>query len=331
MSSGQGLPSDAAGGWEWETVEKPEAPARDDAADTPDSPEASTDPDADPADTADSAGTDTGTGAGTDTGTDTSTARRGSLAPSPLIVLILGLAGLGGWMAWTRVEFGPFLLVVCAWMFSVALHEWAHTFLAHRFGARGLRGSGLITLNPLRYQDAFARFVLPVAALLLSNVGITGMAPRAGMETSEPLTRLRRSLVAAAGPVVNLVLAVGLIAAVRGFLGEAPTDSWFWSSLVFLAVVQFTAAVIALLPIPGLDGFAILAPWLPQRIQQRCGPGSANAANIGVFSVVGVFAVVWFPPVHTALLDGLFRLLEVVGINPLLLGLGQAAVTFWSS
>ncbi|MDS1272081.1 site-2 protease family protein [Lipingzhangella sp. LS1_29] len=259
---------------------------------------------------------------------------RASMLPSPLVLLMFGLACLGGWMAWTRLDIGPFVLVLCAWMVSVALHEWAHALLAHRFGVPGLRGGGLITMNPLRYQEAFARFVLPVVILVVGGLGMTGPAPRAGAAADDGGKQpapLRRSLIAAVGPAVNLVLAGVFLLPVVLVLGTNPTDSWFWSSLVFLAALQFTAAVIALLPVPGLDGFAVLAPWLPQRIQQRCGPGAPGAANLGVFAVVAVFAVVWFPPVHAELVNGLFSLTSAVGVDPLLLGLGQAAFPFWNN
>jgi Zn-dependent protease len=72
-------------------------------------------------------------------------------------------------------------------------------------------------------------------------------------------SRTSRALAAAVGPLTNVVLAVALIALWRHFGG---THLRFWSGVAFLGFLQVTAAVLNLVPIPGLDGYAIIEPFL---------------------------------------------------------------------
>lgn len=253
---------------------------------------------------------------------ETAARPRESLLPSPVFVALLGVAALGGWLAWDRIEVGPFLLVIGGWLACVALHEFAHAALAHRFGDRGLRGQGYLSLNPLRYGDRFSGAVLPVAFVLMSGIGVTG--PATYLDHSAVPGRMRRLLVTAAGPLTSLLLAVGLCAAVVVLVGEGITDSWFWAALLYLAFLNASAAAISLLPLPGLDGFGAVTALLPARLR-RVSP------LVGVFGTVAVLGVVAFPPVNQAVFELGSRVFAAAGVNPLLLGLGNAVFPFWQA
>lgn len=243
--------------------------------------------------------------------------------PSPVFLALLGVTALGGWLAWNRNDPGPFVLVLGAWLLSIVVHEWSHAALACRWGARNLQGSGLLSFNPFRFPDRFLSVILPSVYLILGGFGLTGPAhaPDDAVES-----RAKRSIAAAVGPVVNLVFAAIITTVVVIVLSGQITDSWFWSALILLAFVQATAGVIALLPIPGLDGFAVIAPYLPQRWAAR---GLSDGAR--TYAPIVVFALLWFPPVHTFLTDLAFRAFIELGLNPLLFGLGQEAFAFWSA
>ena len=72
-----------------------------------------------------------------------------------------------------------------------------------------------------------------------------------------------------AGPLANLIIAILLIAPFKYFpfyLVFSFTSESFLKAIAFLAFLQITAITINLLPIPGLDGFGILEPYLPPEL-----------------------------------------------------------------
>jgi Zn-dependent protease len=124
-------------------------------------------------------------------------------------------------------------------------------------------------------------------------------------------------LVAAAGPVTNLVAGV-LIALVA-----APFDSAMGAALSFLALLQFVAGILNLLPLPGFDGYGILAPYLPRSL-------IAGLARWGVWLPLAVFGVIFFVPgVMSALFDAGFWLLSVAGGNTFSATVGSGLFQFW--
>ncbi|HZK74536.1 MAG TPA: site-2 protease family protein, partial [Clostridia bacterium] len=133
-------------------------------------------------------------------------------------------------------------------------------------------------------------------------------------------SRLWDAAVSVAGPVVTLLC--GLVVAIPFF--AIPNHEWmighanFVEALAFLGFVEAIALVLNLLPIPGLDGFGIIRPWLPYAAQDL-------ANRFGQGAIIGVFVVLWFvPPVSNAFFQFVYQLTSAVGIDPLLSLLGRA-------
>jgi Zn-dependent protease len=156
----------------------------------------------------------------------------------------------------TRIA-GTIVLVL-----SLTVHEWAHAITAHRLGDDTPEREGRLTLNPIPHVD-------PIGTLLLPLLGVPfGWARPVH---SDP-TRFRREvdmhkgivLVAMAGPLSNLVLAV-LCIVLYGLLLRFEVEN---KALVELLLNGFSLnillAVLNALPIPPLDG-ARLADWLMPR------------------------------------------------------------------
>ncbi|NYE45698.1 Zn-dependent protease [Spinactinospora alkalitolerans] len=257
-------------------------------------------------------------------------ASRLDLLPSPVFVLILGLTGIAGWLSWTRGEeawfdggtvYAPFVLILGAWIVSITLHEYVHSVLAYRFGDRALRGSGYLRLNPFGFRELFAGLLMPVAFLVLGGFGMTG--PALHLDRSAVGSRAGRSLIALAGPVLNLVLALALVLVVNALIPEgSATNNWLIVGLMYVCFLNVTAALINLLPVPGTDGFDAIAPYLPEK-------AAGLARSAGIFGVIAVFAVLWLPGVHTAFLDLMYTLLGLVGLNETYIGFGQLLFQFW--
>ncbi|AEW93723.1 MULTISPECIES: site-2 protease family protein [Streptomycetaceae] len=214
---------------------------------------------------------------------------------SPVFWGILAVLAVSGWGVWSApaaqgggrgVRFALFVFVVSGWLVSLCLHEYAHARTALHGGDTSVTAKGYLTLNPLRYTHAALSFVLPVLFVILGGIGLPGGAVY--IERGRIRGRWRHSLVSAAGPLVNAVLAVVL--ALPFWLGAT---SWappqFLAALAFLALLQVTAAILNLLPVPGLDGYGVVEPWLSPGVRRQIEP-------FAPFGMIAVFGCLWWVP-----------------------------------
>jgi Zn-dependent protease len=165
------------------------------------------------------------------------------------------------------------LILIAVLVPSVILHEVAHGWVALAFGDDTAKRAGRLTLNPVRHIDVFGTLILP-AMLAFSGLGIFGYAKPVPVSPS----RMRRPrdhglLTSLAGPAVNIVLAVGAAYALRSYASD-PTlglrvDDPFAQVLVAFGVVNVILAAFNLLPIPPLDGSALIERFLPQPALRR--------------------------------------------------------------
>lgn len=142
---------------------------------------------------------------------------------------------------------------------SLTVHEFAHAATAHWLGDRTPDKQGRLTLNPLAHIDPVGTILMPLIQAV-SGIPTIGWA-RPVMVNVQALRRLssRRlahAIVAAAGPLSNLLLALlaaTLIAAFRTSIGAGALDL-----LLLLFAMNVGLFFFNLLPIPGLDGSRLL-------------------------------------------------------------------------
>ncbi|MEO8815692.1 MAG: site-2 protease family protein [Mycobacterium sp.] len=252
--------------------------------------------------------------------------RTQSVRPSPVFLGLVALTSLGGALAWregaqTRplAYVGVFLLVVAGWVVSLCLHEFGHAFTAWRFGDRGVEARGYLTLNPLRYSHPLLSLGLPLLIVALGGIGLPGGA--VFVQTSF-MTRARRSMVSLAGPAANLILGVLLLVATR-YYGD-PTHAVFWSGVAFLGFLQVTALVLNLLPVPGLDGYGALEPYLSPATRRAVEP--ANKWGLLVLLVLLIST-----PLNRWFFALVFWFFDLFGVPHQLVSWGLALTQFWSS
>lgn len=180
----------------------------------------------------------------------------------------------------------PVFLILLA---SLSFHEAAHAWAANKLGDPTARLMGRLTLNPLAHIDWIGTVAFPII-LALSNLPVFGWAKPVPVDMRN-LQSPRRdfALVALAGPVSNVVLAVGLIVLVRAQGGLVPeTGVTHTSVLLYMAIfMNLILATFNLLPIPPLDGGNVLAGLVPEsmaRIVDRTRP-------FGVFVIYGLVLV----------------------------------------
>jgi Zn-dependent protease len=146
---------------------------------------------------------------------------------------------------------------------SVILHEVAHGWVADMLGDDTARRAGRISLNPMRHIDPFGTVLLPLFLALVAPFVIGYAKPVPVVMTR--LNRPRRDplLVALAGPATNLSLAGLAIVVFRVARPEAETVLWW--VLAIVTVVNVVLGLFNLLPIPPLDGSALIEFTLPVR------------------------------------------------------------------
>jgi Zn-dependent protease len=122
-----------------------------------------------------------------------------------------------------------------------------------------------------------------------------------------------------AGPVGTalcaLVIAVTLQVLARLTMVNG-TNVAFFEALTFLGYIEVFMVIINLVPVPPLDGFGILRPWLPYSIQ-------GLAARLGMGGMVIVFLLLWYSPAGAIISDWALSLGSAIGIDPYFAYLGQ--------
>lgn len=208
---------------------------------------------------------------------------------SPWFLLLVAVTVLGGALAADAgspalLTTGVVLLVLGGWSVSLCLHEFGHAAVAYRGGDTSVREKGYLTLDIRRYTDVGLSFVLPVIFLLLGGFPLPGGA--VWINRGAIRSRKMQSLVSLAGPTINLALGIGLATAVA----HVSMPAGLAVGLSYLALVQVLAFVINILPVPGLDGFGALEPYLSRESQ-------ALAARVAPWATVALFVLLVGLPV----------------------------------
>lgn len=156
---------------------------------------------------------------------------------------------------------------------AFAYHEFAHAIVADRLGDYTPRSYGRITLNPFVHLDAFGMLMLLLAGFGWATTPVNPNNLRGNPRTSY-------AIVAAAGPLANLIMAIVFAVPVRlGLLDPAfaPREATFALPTLFQICyvgVQINLLLFAfnLMPIPPLDGFIILMGILPPEMAYQLRP-----------------------------------------------------------
>lgn len=186
-----------------------------------------------------------------------------------------------------------FLVSLIVLIYSAILHEIAHGFVADRLGDPTARLLGRLTLNPLPHIDPFLSLVFPLILILSGSPVIFGGAKPVPVD----LFNLRdgrkdMALVALAGPVTNLILA--LIGTVLAHALQVDGFSLFFSNDIFsrtlgaVISINISLAIFNLVPVPPLDGSKVFSLLLPER--------EANAyLSLGSFGMIILFILLVTP------------------------------------
>ena len=158
-------------------------------------------------------------------------------------------------MIFNSIEPQIIILLIPALVFSLSFHEFAHAWMAYRLGDNTAARLGRLTLNPMSHLDPVGSI-----ALLLMGFGWAKPVPVDSRYLENPKQDMVK--VAAAGPISNIILAVGAALTLRLlFSTDLFTDNIKTFFIIFMQI-NITLAVFNLLPVSPLDGSQILTPFL---------------------------------------------------------------------
>jgi Zn-dependent protease len=250
------------------------------------------------------------------------------LAPQPqppnnwVGVALLSLFLAAGWGLTRGVLPGllTFAFVMLGWALSVMAHEFSHAAVAYLGGDWTVKPKGYLAFDPRRYGDLGTSLVLPLVFLALGGIGFPGGAVY--LRTDLIRGPFWRATAALAGPAATFAVLVTIGLVVRR---AADPVAWraLYPALAFLGFLQATAVILNLLPVPGLDGFGVIRPFLPP----AWAPHIRRAEGL---VMVALFALILLSPVGGRLLFGGGQALAAAMGVPLdAIGAGFHAFQFW--
>jgi Zn-dependent protease len=209
---------------------------------------------------------------------------------------LVAITVVTGVLLWTGLTWPPltvFVFVIAGWLVSLSLHEYLHALTAHRRGDYTVEDKGYLRLDLRTYGHPVLTFVFPLLFLIMGGLPLPGGAVM--IEHGRLRGRFGSAMVSAAGPAVNIVAAIILLAVVS-VLGPQTVfldvRGEFWAALTFLAFLQVATAILNLIPIPGVDGYGVLEPFLPHNWQR-------TGDRMKPYGLILLFLFMLLPPVRS--------------------------------
>ena len=204
------------------------------------------------------------------------------------------------------------IAIVLAVMLLVAfpVHEFSHALAAYRLGDGTAKLFGRLTLDPRAHFDRMGGLLLVVSVFLSGGTSGFGWAKPTPVNPMHLRGgRSGEALVAAAGPLSNLALALIAALPLRYMLATRMDIPILLEALYFFVVINLFLMLFNLVPIPPLDGSKVLYAFLDPRTLWRVRPVLEQYGTL-------VFLVLVFFPIFGG--QTLFGVLSSVVVRPLI-------------
>jgi Zn-dependent protease len=209
-------------------------------------------------------------------------------------------------------------VIVVAIMLLVGLpiHEFSHALAAYRLGDGTAKMFGRLTLNPIAHFDPVGGSLL---ALTFIGSAITGTPIGFGWAKPTPINPLNlgngrhgEAIVAAAGPISNLVLAALAALPLRFILLDPLADLHSLPIQILSLFIQINLLLMIfnLIPIPPLDGSKVMFSFMDRRTEYQIRP------ILEQYGFIILIAILFLPPgnsigsrIISPIINGLFHVL----------------------
>lgn len=162
-----------------------------------------------------------------------------------------------------------FLQFIPIFLLSLALHEFAHAYIAYKKGDSTAKALGRMTLNPLKHLDLIGSIVIPFMSFFAGSMFI-GWAKPVPVNKSNFANPNRDDIaVSVAGPLSNLLFSLILLVVMIGAVNLFPVSRTIIELLWLAVSFNVFLFLFNLLPIPPLDGSHVITNLFPNSAYAR--------------------------------------------------------------
>nr|WP_137676548.1 site-2 protease family protein [Parerythrobacter lutipelagi] len=189
------------------------------------------------------------------------------------------------------------LIVIPCLVIAIVFHEVAHGLVANMLGDPTAKMRGRLTFNPIKHVDPIGTLVVPGALWLMGGPIFGWAKPVPVMKNRLNNPRYGMMAVAAAGPGMNLLLAL-VGAVLLGLMAPGISVENFSEpgvlveGLFYFILINLFLAIFNLLPIPPFDGGHIVEGLLPPSLSRHWG----KLQQYGMFLLIALIAASWAFP-----------------------------------